>query len=255
MRSDSHILRRYKLITLWYRMEILAASPFSCLVDKRTERNLMMKNYNHSLKSPEFERLVEESKHIAQEGKRGSKSKAAYHMVSDMNLTKHENNPDMLPYMDYRDIADRLGISRGTVFNAFETLKEERYGIVKGDIENVDISEVEYIGTGSEFVYVYYFPTYKLYAELTGETHWPCNIGQTIESVQNRVSQQIGHQLPEKPKIALIIKTDDSQTLENKIHKALKMYNVEDAIGQEWFWTYPDKIKELLTLFKEQRGI
>ena len=53
------------------------------------------------------------------------------------------------------------------------------------------------------------------------------------------MSQQIDDQLPEKPQIAVILRTDDCRTLEKKIHDALKEQNIEDAIGKEWFLTAP----------------
>ena len=103
--------------------------------------------------------------------------------------------------------------------------------------DKVSVSEVEEIGSGSESVYLYYFPTYRRYAESLGNSRWPCNIGQTEGYVAYRVYEQIGDQLPEKPQLALILRTDDCRWLEAKIHAALKRKGkqIEDAIGEEWF--------------------
>lgn len=83
--------------------------------------------------------------------------------------------------------------------------------------QKVDLSSVKEIGSGRESVYLYYFPAYKLnsiyYIKYIDDSHetpiYPCNIGRTIGDVKDKVSDQTGQQLPEKPKIALIIRTDD----------------------------------------------
>ena len=124
---------------------------------------------------------------------------------------------------------------------------------IKEDVKNVDTSEVKVIGGGSESVYLYYFPTYRLYAKLTGSTDWQCNIGRTIGDVKDRVSQQIGEQLPEKPEIALIIRTDDCEALEKKIHKKLKQENLEDAVGTEWFLTNPAEVERIFKSIDAKR--
>lgn len=60
----------------------------------------------------------------------------------------------------------------------------------------------------------------------------------------HRVSQQISDQLPEKPQIALILRTDDCRMLESKIQIVFKEKGkrIEDAIGKEWFLTSPSEV-------------
>ena len=113
--------------------------------------------------------------------------------------------------------------------------------------DKVEASEVKEIGKGSESVYLYYFPTYRRYAELLKEPNYPCNVGRTEGVVTNRVSQQIGDQLPEKPQLALILRTDNCRWLEARIHAALKRKGkqIEDAIGEEWFMTDPSEVKSI----------
>ena len=108
-------------------------------------------------------------------------------------------------------------------------------------------SQVEVIGKGSESVYLYYFPTYQRYAESLGAPHWRCNIGKAEDDPAYRVSQQIGDRLPEKPQIALILRTDNCRTLEKKIHNVLKRKgkHIQDAIGKEWFLTSPSKVEAI----------
>ena len=113
--------------------------------------------------------------------------------------------------------------------------------------DKVDASQVEEIGSGSESVYLYYFPTYRRYAESLGDPQWPCNIGRTEGYVAYRIRDQIGDQLPEKPQLALILRTNDCRWLEAKIHTALKREGkqIEDAIGEEWFMTAPNEVKSI----------
>ena len=206
-------------------------------------------------KSPEFKKLLEEAKRMVQQGKKGE---AARHVLTHMDLKKDENDPDLFRHIPDRQLAELLdmpnpeGGGKTVVFNARERLKQERWGVEKV-VDKVDTSQVKCIGSGSESVYLYYFPIYRLYAKLTGSTDWPCNIGRTIDDVKDRVSQQIGEQLPEKPKIALIIRTDDCEALEKKIHEKLKRENLEDAVGTEWFLTNPAEVEWIFKSIDEKR--
>ena len=102
--------------------------------------------------------------------------------------------------------------------------------------------------------YLYYFPTYQLFGKLHLKVpYFPCNIGKTIGDVKDRVSDQIGQQLPEKPEIALIIRTDDCKALETKIHDELKRRrdwldpkSGADVVGVEWFLTNPAEVEEIV---------
>ena len=131
----------------------------------------------------------------------------------------------------------------------------------RGVVKNVDTSKVKDIGSGNQSVYLYYFPTYRLnsiyYIKYVDDSHetpiYKCNIGKTIGDVKDRVNNQIGQQLPEKPKIALIIRTDDCEALETKIHDKLKRKGCwldpksgADVIGVEWFLTNPSQVEGIV---------
>ena len=177
-----------------------------------------------------------------------------------MNLTKDENNPDLFSHIPDRQLAKRIGVSTGTVSKEREKLKAERYGIEKV-VERVDTSKVRIIGRGDQSVYLYYFPTYRLnsiyYIKDIDDSHetpiYPCNIGKTIGNVKDRVSGQIGQQLPEKPQIALVIRTDDCEALETEIHYELKRRGCwldpksgADVVGVEWFLTNPTQVEGIV---------
>ena len=230
----------------------------------------MAKTYDDYLKSPEFEKATL----MVQQGKHGNGAKAAYIVLSVMNLDKHENDPDLYPHINDRKLAEMLGMpnpeggGKSAVWNQRECLKRERWGIEKV-VEKVDPSnKVKIIGSGSESVYLYYFPAYKLnsiyYIKYVDDSHktpiYACNIGKTIGDVKARVSDQIGQQLPEKAKIALIIRTDDCDSLETEIHDELKRRGCwldpksgADVIGTEWFLTNPTQVEGIFKSIDEKR--
>lgn len=211
-----------------------------------------------NLRNPEFRKRLEEAKRMAQQGNR-KKAEAANHILSIMNLTKDENNPNLFNHIPDRQLAEIIGVSKGTVSREREKLKVERYGIEKV-VEKVDTSKMKIIGRGDQSVYLYYFPTCRLnsiyYIKYIDDSHetpiYKCNIGKTIGDVKDRVSDQIGQQLPEKPKIALIIKTDDCEALETEIHYELKRRGCwldpksgADVVGVEWFLTNPTQVERI----------
>ena len=150
----------------------------------------------------------------------------------------------------------RMGLDPEVISVMVEEARQFHVDIASGRVkaprvvhnpDKVDASQVEEIGSGSESVYLYYFPTYRRYAESLGAPQWPCNIGGTEGYVAYRVYEQIGEQLPEKPQLALILRTDDYRWLEAKIHAVLKRKGkqIEDAIGEEWFMTAPSEVKSI----------
>ena len=210
-----------------------------------------------NLRFPKFKKLIEEAKLMVQQ--QGKKGDAAYHVLEHMNLEKHENNPVLFSHTPDRQLAELLGMDnpegggKTTVWMERQRLIRERWGIEKV-VKHVDISKVKVIGSGSEAVYLYYFPTYQLFNKLCLEVpYFPCNIGKTIGDVKDRVSDQIGQQLSEKPRIALIIKTDDCEGLETKVHNELKRRGCwldpksgADVVGVEWFLTNPAQVEGIV---------
>ena len=216
-----------------------------------------------NLMNPKFKRLLEEAKLMVQQVKKGD---AAYHVLKNMNLEKHENNPDLFHHIPDRQLAEMLGVGKGTVLKARNHLKLERFKIKKV-VEKVDTSKMKIIGRGDQSVYLYYFPAYKLnfiyYIKYVDDSHetpiYKCNIGKTKDIVPERVAAQIGQQLPEKPKIALIIKTDDCDSLETEIHDELKRREkwfdpkYDDVVGEEWFLTNPAEVERIFKSIDEKR--
>ena len=103
------------------------------------------------------------------------------------------------------------------------------------------------IGEGTEAVYVYYYPTYRCYAESQGEGVWACKVGQTEKDPDIRIRLQSSTALPEYPEVGLIIKTDKSEILESTIHNVLELSgkSKEDAPGTEWFITSPSEVEKI----------
>src|SRR5262249_19737693 len=68
------------------------------------------------------------------------------------------------------------------------------------DVDNIEVrpQAEKTIGNGEAAVYLYFFPTYRLYANQMGETSWPCKIGRTNGEASDRVYGQIGTALPEE---------------------------------------------------------
>ncbi len=109
---------------------------------------------------------------------------------------------------------------------------------------------VRSIGSGEGTVYVYYFPTYQLWAESQSESSWPCKIGMTEGDPNLRIHIQVGTGMPESPEIALIIRTDAPAEMERILHDALTLRRrrMEDAPGTEWFLTSPSEVEEIHAL-------
>ena len=103
------------------------------------------------------------------------------------------------------------------------------------------------IGKGAEAVYVYYYPTYRSYAESQGMNIWACKVGHTTDDLHKRIKSQSRTAMPEHPKVELIIHTDRSQILEKAIHNILKFQDkfMENAPGKEWFMTTPNEVKQI----------
>ena len=55
-----------------------------------------------------------------------TKAQIAYEYLSKMNLTRDSNDPKKEPYLNDRELADRLGMSRGVVSNAKKALQKYR---------------------------------------------------------------------------------------------------------------------------------
>ncbi len=108
------------------------------------------------------------------------------------------------------------------------------------------------LGSGPAAVYLYYLPVYRLRAEEHGEKYWPCKIGRTDRDPVARVLAQAATALPERPHIALVIRTSFALAWESALHGVLTLRGrrIEDAPGAEWFLTSPDEVYELALVFE-----
>lgn len=120
--------------------------------------------------------------------------------------------------------------------------------------KTVEFTADKTIGTGTNSVYVYYFDTYKKYAESCGRNVWECKIGRTDKDPLHRIFGQSGTCYPELPHIALIIKCTNSIHLESALHNILKLRNqwIEEAPGTEWFLTSPTEIESFYHVITEK---
>ncbi len=109
------------------------------------------------------------------------------------------------------------------------------------------------VGTGVGAVYLYYLPTYRLHAENRGEKSWPCKIGRTDRDPVNRVLSQAATALPEKPHIALIVRTSQPLAWESALHGVLTLrgLRIENSPGVEWFLTSPQEVLDLVKQFDQ----
>jgi hypothetical protein len=118
------------------------------------------------------------------------------------------------------------------------------------------------IGVGSETVYVYYLPVYRMVAEERGEASWPCKIGRTSGDPLSRVLSQASTALPERPHIALAIRSSNSSAWEGALHNVLALRGrcIDESPGSEWFLTSPAEIVDFVKklspeLFDESQGV
>ncbi|AZU62561.1 GIY-YIG nuclease family protein [Neobacillus mesonae] len=108
-------------------------------------------------------------------------------------------------------------------------------------------------GVGDNAVYLYYLPAYQALSQYKQKDTWACKIGETNRDPFHRVLSQASTALPERPKIAVIIKTKNSRDLEKAIHKVLILRNkqITTAVGEEWFDTSPDEFLEIVQFIKQ----
>lgn len=101
---------------------------------------------------------------------------------------------------------------------------------------------------GREFIYIYYYPTYREMAFMNDVVLWPCKIGRTDQHPAVRVKQQLNSCAPELPVIACVFQCDNSRALESTIHNYMKFHNrfLEHSFNQEWFNTNPDEVIALI---------
>jgi len=103
------------------------------------------------------------------------------------------------------------------------------------------------IGAGNSGVYVYYYGAYRNLAEGKGETVWGCKVGRSDRDPMLRILAQGTTAMPEKPSVALLIRTDTPAALEMAIQSVLTVRGkrLPGALGAEWFATNPREIESI----------
>jgi len=112
------------------------------------------------------------------------------------------------------------------------------------------------VGEGSSAIYLYYLPIYRIRAEERGETVWPCKIGRTDRDPLTRVLSQASTALPERPHIALVVRTQHPGAWESALHGILTLrgLRVEEIPGSEWFLTSPEEVLAIARVFDPHLG-
>lgn len=101
-------------------------------------------------------------------------------------------------------------------------------------------------GNGENWVYLYYFDHHKRDAVSQEKDIWHCKIGSTHRNPGDRI-RELTRGYPTTPTIALLFRTDKHEVLEKTIHRILELRgkHIENAQGDEWFWTNPDIVLEI----------
>lgn len=150
----------------------------------------------------------------------------------------------------------RAGESAPTVGDHADTIQDFShdeildYPIPEEFSESKPIIDLE-IGSGAGAIYVYYLPTYRQQAEQREEDVWPCKIGRTDRDPLERILAQAATALPERPHIALVLRTCLPLAWEAALHGVLTLrgLKIKDSPGSEWFLTSPDATLSLIEVF------
>lgn len=101
----------------------------------------------------------------------------------------------------------------------------------------------------TEYVYMYYYPTYKSHALLNEIPTYPCKVGSTTRALPLlRCVEQFNTSTPETPVVALLIKCNNAERIERALHAYLKANNrhLKHFFNQEWFMTNTFEIEHIL---------
>ena len=100
-------------------------------------------------------------------------------------------------------------------------------------------------------------PLYRKISEQNNQTFWQCKIGRTDGDPLQRILAQAATALPERPHVAVVIKTNLSSYLETAIHAVLTLRGkkIDDSPGAEWFLTSPDEILEIYDFIESRKPL
>ena len=191
--------------------------------------------------------------HTARGGKPNSSSDITGTIKSALAKLKRKGLVESLSYGYWRilNFDDTLKIQElievEEIDDSYESESIEELGTQPEILSDVDVM----IGVGNSAIYLYYLPTYRTMAENNGQSVWQCKIGRTDRDPLNRILAQAGTALPEKPCLALIVKTKHPIYMENALHSVLKLrgQHIKNSPGSEWFLTSPDEVLALVKFF------
>jgi T5orf172 domain len=122
-----------------------------------------------------------------------------------------------------------------------DTTKEE-----EAELPDEPVAAETEVGTGPQIVYAYYLNVYREAAQLQGADRWPIKVGMTTGPLEDRMA---AHRtaLPDAPKVAVIIRTENAALLEKVLHGILTLrgHRYDASGGSEWFTTNPQEVVDL----------
>jgi hypothetical protein len=108
------------------------------------------------------------------------------------------------------------------------------------------------MGRGSEYVYVYFFPSDLSTQQQTKERRY--KVGKAKCSALQRIMDQIGTSHPEPPCILRFYRTNNCNELEAAFHNILRLRSKKVAApGKEWFFTSPEELDAIFHFIEEER--
>lgn len=131
--------------------------------------------------------------------------------------------------------------------NATEGHIYQHLGITLDVEKHISLSNID--NNNVEYVYMYYYPTYKSHAQLNEIAIYPCKVGSTTRGLPLlRCVEQFNTSTPETPIVALLVKCKNAERIERALHAYLKANNrhLKHFFNQEWFLTNPFEIERIL---------
>lgn len=150
----------------------------------------------------------------------------------------HEEHGGMLTDSD--DLERRVRNALDSLSLSGRAVKESQdFWILPPDDQRI-------FGNGENWVYLYYFDNHKRDAVSQGKNIWECKIGSTYRNPKDRI-RELTKGYPTAPITALLFRTDKHEVLEKTIHRILELRGnrIDNAQGDEWFWTNPDIVLEI----------
>lgn len=185
------------------------------------------------------------------------------HLARGGQGPKAQDNPRLLKSVlkQLKKEGVAMNPSQGHWSFTSNNFKDNNVNLLKTDIKTSEQTEIRreiteefdadlVLGRGSSVVYLYYLPSYKEREQIFT---WPCKIGRSDKDPLKRIINQAATALPEKPKVAVIIRTDNSAVLEQAIHNILTYRNkrIETGMGKEWFDTNPDEFLNIVQFLEQ----